>query len=124
MPTKRAVLAKLTPEELRANVDYYELEVADRRVKARLVDSFFSRSLERPARISSTRSMNSTQLKNLPLPVPQLDEQEEIVDRLNAIDGRLSREEECLRGLNRLRSALLSVLLIGELRVIPDGVVP
>ncbi|MYD85951.1 MAG: hypothetical protein F4018_01110 [Acidobacteria bacterium] len=60
----------------------------------------------------------------MPLPVPQLDEQEEIVDRLNAIDGRLSREEECLRGLNRLRSALLSVLLIGELRVIPDGVVP
>lgn len=68
MPTKRAVLAELPPEELRANVDYYELEVADRRVKARLVDSFFSRSLERPARISSTRSMNSTQLKNCRCP--------------------------------------------------------
>ena len=32
MPTKRTVLAELTAEELRANVDYYELEVADRRV--------------------------------------------------------------------------------------------
>ena len=39
MPTKRAVLAEMTAEELRANVDYYELEVADRRVKARLVDA-------------------------------------------------------------------------------------
>ena len=39
MPTKRAVLAELTAEELRANVDYYELEVTDRRVKAQLVDA-------------------------------------------------------------------------------------
>ncbi len=39
MPTKRAVLAELTAEELRANVDYYELDVADRRVKAQLVDA-------------------------------------------------------------------------------------
>ena len=39
MPTKRAVLGELTAEELRANVDYYELEVADRRVKAQLVDA-------------------------------------------------------------------------------------
>ena len=38
MPTKRAILAELTTDELRANVDYYELEVADRRVKAQLVD--------------------------------------------------------------------------------------
>ena len=39
MPTKRAVLGELTAEELRTNVDYYELEVADRRVKAQLVDA-------------------------------------------------------------------------------------
>ena len=39
MPTKRAVLGELTAEELRASVDYYELEVADRRVKAQLADA-------------------------------------------------------------------------------------
>ena len=39
MPTKRTVLAELAVEELRASVDYYELEVADRRVKAQLVDA-------------------------------------------------------------------------------------
>ena len=64
--------------------------------------------------------MNSTQLKNLPLPVSRLDEQDGIADRLEAIDSRLSCEEECLNGLNRLKSALMSVLLTGEVRVISD----
>ena len=38
MPTKRAILAELTSQELRAVVDGYELVVDDRRVKAQLVD--------------------------------------------------------------------------------------
>ena len=39
MPTKRAILAELFADELRANVDYYELQVDDRRVKAQLIDA-------------------------------------------------------------------------------------
>ena len=39
MPTKRVILAELTRDELRINVDYYELEVEDRRVKTQLVDA-------------------------------------------------------------------------------------
>ena len=66
-------------------------------------------------------SMNSTQLKNFSLPVPQLDEQDQIVERLGAVVDRLSCGEDCINGLNRLKSALMSVLLTGELRVIPDG---
>ena len=38
MTTKRAVLKELTTNELRANVDYYELPVQDRRLKTQLVD--------------------------------------------------------------------------------------
>ena len=38
MPKKHEILAELTRDELRANVDYYELEVSDRRVRAQLVD--------------------------------------------------------------------------------------
>ena len=38
MPTKRTILAELSAEELRDNVDYYELQVDDRRIKARLAD--------------------------------------------------------------------------------------
>ena len=39
MPTKRAILSELTADELRANVEYYELEVYDRRVKTELVEA-------------------------------------------------------------------------------------
>ena len=39
MPSKRAILTELTRDELRANVDRYDLEVQDRRVNARLVDA-------------------------------------------------------------------------------------
>ena len=39
MPTERAILAKLTADDLREYVDYYELDVADRRVKAQLIDA-------------------------------------------------------------------------------------
>ena len=39
MPTKRAILSELTRDELRANVDFYELEVYDRRVRTQLIDA-------------------------------------------------------------------------------------
>ena len=39
MPTKRAILSELTADELRANVEYYELEVYDRRLKTELVEA-------------------------------------------------------------------------------------
>ena len=39
MPTKRTVLAELTLRELRAGLDFYGLQVSDRRVKAQLVDA-------------------------------------------------------------------------------------
>ena len=39
MPTTHAILAELTAEELRASIDFYELAVADRRVKQQLVDA-------------------------------------------------------------------------------------
>ena len=39
MPTKRAILAELTRDELRTNVDHYELEVEDRRINTQLVDA-------------------------------------------------------------------------------------
>ena len=39
MPTKRAILSELTADELRANVEYYDLDVHDRRLKTELVDA-------------------------------------------------------------------------------------
>ena len=39
MPKKRAILAARTRDELCANVDCFELNVDDRRIKAQLVDA-------------------------------------------------------------------------------------
>ena len=66
-------------------------------------------------------SMNSTQLKRLPVPIPRLDEQEQILERLGVLDARLRLEEGCLNRLNDLKSALVSVLLTGELPRHPDA---
>ena len=65
-------------------------------------------------------SMNSTQLKNLLLPVPRLEEQDDIVDCLGAFDDRSSQERAYLEELERLKAALMSILLTGELRVSPS----
>ena len=69
MPTKRAILAELTRAELRINLDYYELTVDDRRVKAQL-ESALARS--RKARIdeilnglSRDRGLSLNRLKEL-----------------------------------------------------------
>ena len=39
MPTKRAVLNKLTRDELRVYVNYYDLDVYDLRVRSQLIDA-------------------------------------------------------------------------------------
>ena len=69
MPTKRAILAELTRAELRANLDYYELTVDDRRVKAQIEDAL---ARSRKARIdeilnglSRDRGLSLDRLKEL-----------------------------------------------------------
>ena len=57
MPTKRAILAELTSQELRDGLDGYGLQVEDRRVRAQLVDTLAS---SRKARIGEV----------LPRPLP------------------------------------------------------
>lgn len=39
MPSKRSILEELTIDELRANLDSYELEVDDRRIRTQLIDA-------------------------------------------------------------------------------------
>ena len=63
MPTKRAVLAELTRRELRAGLDFYELQVPDRRVKAQLVDAL---ARSRKARVEEVlQALSRDRLKAL-----------------------------------------------------------
>ena len=50
MPTKRAILAELTADELRTSINEYELQVGDRRVRAQLIDAL---AQSRKARIDA-----------------------------------------------------------------------
>ena len=65
-------------------------------------------------------SINSTQLKAFPVPLPDRDEQSEIIDTLAAVGRRQDAERAILSGLQSTKSALMSVLLTGEVRVTPD----
>lgn len=66
-------------------------------------------------------SINSSQLKALPLPLVPLDEQKAIVANLMSFSDRILAEEAGMAALVQLKSALMSVLLTGEVRVPLDG---
>lgn len=51
------------------------------------------------------------------VPLPSLEEQDVIARLLNAIDWGMTREQSIVAELSRTKSALMSVLLTGELRV-------
>ena len=63
MPTKRTILAELIRDELRANVNYYDLPVDDRRINAQLVDAL---ARSRKARLDEVlQDLSRDRLKEL-----------------------------------------------------------
>lgn len=68
----------------------------------------------------SQANINRTKLLGFLLPKPPLDEQREIVGVLDGLGGRLKKEQATLAAARSVKSALMSVLLTGELRVTPD----
>ena len=67
-------------------------------------------------------SINQGDVRGLPVPVPPLTEQAEVSNIADALALRLTAESECRNGLVEMKSALMSVLLNGEVRVTPDEV--
>lgn len=61
-----------------------------------------------------------TALKPMLIAVPSRDEQRTIAASLHSIDLRIQQETDLLESQSELKSALLSVLLTGEVRVAPD----
>jgi len=62
-------------------------------------------------------SVNSTQLKSFPIPLPSLKEQVQIVSTLNTISNIELCGNACLKALSDIKSALMQGLLTGKLRV-------
>jgi type I restriction enzyme S subunit len=68
--------------------------------------------------------INTANIMSFAMPLPPLAEQEAISQALGNIDGSIRSNKETSEGLKRLKSALMSVLLTGELRVKPDEDAP
>ena len=69
---------------------------------------------------SAKAGLNLPAIMKLTVPKPPRDEQDMTVEVLTATEDRLAVEEKKLVGLAAVKSALMSVLLTGELRVTPD----
>ena len=65
-------------------------------------------------------NINRKNLLATPVPVPPIQEQAAIVAMLDSIQHRVEVEQSKVERLAELKSALVSVLLTGELRVTPD----
>ena len=65
-------------------------------------------------------NLNTSILGRLPVALPSDTERMVIVDVLEVLDQQVWTLERSVEGLVRAKSALMSVLLTGELRVIPD----
>ena len=62
-------------------------------------------------------NINQQTIKNLPCPLPQLHEQQKIVNILSTIDGKIEAEENKKNSLDALFKTLLSLLMTGKMRV-------
>ncbi len=66
-----------------------------------------------------TKKLDMENLLGMPIGVPPLSEQAEIVARQSAVADRLNQEALSLSGLNAVKSALMDDLLTGRVRVSP-----
>jgi restriction endonuclease S subunit len=69
---------------------------------------------------AGTRSkLNQADLRRIPIPIPEPDEQRRICDFLEILESRARAEEDYLTGIETVKAGLLKSLLSGEVRVTP-----
>lgn len=76
--------------------------------------------LDAAKQTTNLASINSTQLKALPVPLPQMDEQRSVVRVISAVDERIGLERDLCRRYKIAKSSLMSLLLTGQVRVGPE----
>lgn len=66
------------------------------------------------------QNLNVSIMKKLPVPIPPLQEQQQIVDILSSVDHKITKEHSYLTQLQTLKKGLMQVLLTGKVRVKVD----
>jgi type I restriction enzyme, S subunit len=69
-------------------------------------------------------SINSTQLKHMPLPVPRLSDQSALVDLITSCTAALKIEQQRLGKLRQIKQGLMDDLLTGRVRVPVESLRP
>lgn len=122
----RSVLVRSTRPQLMLSDKLLRLRVGNRAAPA-----FVNLCLETPtsrAQIvdgatgssKSMKNISQAALREVVVPVPPIDEQKHITALVEALDMRMGTERLALGSTGVLKSALMSVLLTGEVRVTPD----
>ena len=62
-------------------------------------------------------SINSSQLKLFPISLPSPEEQHKIINIIRSIDNNITAKQELLDSMQNMKSALMQILLTGEVRV-------
>ena len=78
-------------------------------------------ALRNSGRGSNQDALNCSIIKEFRVPLPSPDEQKKIAETLRALDRRLDFDRHNVKFLGHVKSALMSVLLTGELCVAPDA---
>jgi len=77
-----------------------------------VLDQFFG-----TAQGQTRPGLNGGLIKRMRLPLPRLDEQTQVAELLARMDARIDREEIAVRALQHVKSAVMHVLLTGQVRV-------
>jgi type I restriction enzyme S subunit len=86
-----------------------------------LLGPTFQSLVNRRATGSTVKGIKQRVLRKLPVAIPERDEQLGIAEALDALARRVDSEQAYLGQLCTVKSALMCVLLTGELRVTLDG---
>ena len=105
-------MMRLTVNKAKVLPEFAFAELASERAR----EHFLSRAKQAVAQAS----INQQDVKCFPILLPGLTEQQAIVESLATISRRMHREAESLNALVNAKSALMSVLLTGEVRVRVD----
>jgi type I restriction enzyme S subunit len=89
-------------------------------VRLFLTSNAGKRALLRETLGSVQQVINLRDLEKVPVPVPPIDEQQAIASVVRSVEVSLENETDIETSMRTLKSALMSVLLTGEVRVRPD----
>ncbi|MCZ7583328.1 MAG: restriction endonuclease subunit S [Deltaproteobacteria bacterium] len=97
---------------------------------SRLLSEFFTYLIQSPYgkayflsvahKTTNLACINTTKLRSFPVIVPPIDEQHEIAEVLGLIDKKIEIQNQVLSGTQTLFTAMLHLLMTGEIRVTPQ----